>query len=236
MKKLFTIIILLLATVTTFARERSALNIRFTDGREILVTIDGRRYQRHAASLTFGNLPSGWHDLRVYEYIQYTNGGGRAKLLYVGSVRVKPGKIAYCVVDPYAKRMRVRVEDKDHAYVDYGDNNGTDDGSIQDDFDNSGVKRKDLQDLKALVADRVTDTDKLKLMKSVLANKHYGTQDVRTMMEWLNFEASRLDFAKWSYDRVTDVHDYWKIEGDFTYNSSKDEFNTYIKKKDAENR
>lgn len=236
MKRLFTIIILLLATVATFARERSALNIRFTDGREILVTIDGRRYQRHAASLTFGNLPAGWHDLRVYEYIQYANGGGRAKLMYVGSVRVKPGKIAYCVVDPYAKRMRVRVEDKDHAYIDYGDNNGTDDGSTQDDFDNSGVKRKDLQDLKALVADRITDTDKLKLMKSVLANKHYGTQDVRAMMEWLNFEASRLDFAKWSYDRVTDVHDYWKIEGDFTYSSSKDEFNTYIKKKDAENR
>lgn len=237
MKRLFTSILLLLSTITTYARERSALNIRFTDGREIMVTIDGRRYERHAASLTFGNLPAGWHDLRVYEYIEYANGGGRAKLAYVGSLRVKPGKIAYCVVDAYAKRMRVSVEDKDNAYVDYDANNGVDNNTQQaDDFRNNGLKRKDLQDLQALVADRITDTEKLKLMKSTLASKHYGTQDVRIMMDWLNFEASRLDFAKWSYDKVTDPHEYWKIEGDFTYSSSKDNFNNYIKKKDAESR
>ena len=237
MKKLIaTLALLLTVFVSAYARERSAINIRFSDGREILVTIDGRKYDRHAASLTFGNLPAGWHDLRVYEYIQYANGGGRAKLLFVGSLRVKPGMIAYGVVDPFNKRLRVSMEDKDNAYLDYNNNNGADDNTQQPADDISSVKRKDLQDLQALVADRITDTEKLKLMKSTLADKHYSTQDVRAMMGWLSFEASRLDFAKWSYDRVTDVQDYWKVEADFTYSSSKDEFNEHIKKKSSSNR
>ena len=90
---------------------------------------------------------------------------------------------------------------------------------------------KDLNDLKTRADGRITDTEKLKLLKSVLSDYTYSSAQVRTITGWLAFEDSKLNFAKWSYDKITDKQDYWKLEDIFTYSTSKDEFNKFIKKK-----
>lgn len=204
--------------------QRSVLEIRTNDHEPIVVSVDNRYYDRHGRTITIGNLPRGWHDLRVYEYLEYKKGGGRAKLLYTGRIRIDAGTVTHCVVDKQTGRMRIRTMDMEDAYLDYDqpDNNdvpGTSSNILTD---------KDLTDLKARTDDRITDTEKLKLMKSVLAERTYYSVQVRRMMEWLTFEDSKLDFAKWSYDRALDKQDYWKLEDLFTFSSSKDEFNEYI--------
>ncbi|HEY9177884.1 MAG TPA: DUF4476 domain-containing protein, partial [Flavipsychrobacter sp.] len=201
--------------------QRSVLEIRTTDHEPIVVSVDGRHYDRHGRTITIGNLPKGWHDLRVYEYLEYKRGGGRAKLLYTGRIRIDAGTVTNCVVDRQTGRMRIRTMDMEDAYLDYDqpDNEIHSSNILTDD---------DLTDLKARVDDRITDTEKLKLMKSVLAERTYYSVQVRRMMDWLTFEGSKLDFAKWSYDKALDKQDYWKLEDAFTFTNSKDEFNNYI--------
>lgn len=221
----------LLFVITVFSpvfaqyQQRSVLEIRMNDHEPIVVSVDNRYYDRHGRTITIGNLPKGWHDLRVYEYLEYKKGGGRAKLLYTGRIRIQAGTVTHCVVDRQTGRMRIRTMDIEDAYLDYDqpDNDSDRPGSHSNILNN-----QDLNDLKARVDDRVTDTEKLKLMKSVLEERTYYSVQVRTMVDWLAFEASRLDFAKWSYERILDKQDYWKLEDVFTFSSSKDEFSEHI--------
>ena len=112
--------------------------------------------------------------------------------------------------------------DIEDAYVDY------EEGNIDNEAQHV-CSESDVNDLKARVNDRVTDIEKMKLMKSVLDSRNVNSTQVREMMSWLAFESSRLDFAKWAYSRAVDKQDYWKLEDAFTFSSSKDEFNEYIK-------
>lgn len=217
----------LLFVITAFSpamaqySQRSVLEIRTTDHEPIVVSVDGRYYDRHGRTITIGNLPKGWHDLRVYEYLEYKKGGGRAKLLYTGRIRIDAGTVTHCVVDRQTGRMRIRTMDMEDAYLDY-------DQPDNEIHDSNILTDNDLTDLKARVDDRITDTEKLKLMKSVLEQRTYYSVQVRRMMDWLTFEGSKLDFAKWSYDKALDKQDYWKLEDAFTFSNSKDEFNNYI--------
>lgn len=211
--------------------QRSVLEIRMNDHEPIVVSVDGRYYNKHGRTITIGNLPKGWHDLRVYEYLEYRKGGDRAKLLYTGRIRIEPGTVTACVVDRQTGRMRTRTMDIEDAYLDYDQPDNDDrynDDNDRRDRNSNILNNQDLNDLKARAEDRITDTEKLKLMKSVLEQRRYYSVQVRTMMEWLAFESSKLDFAKWSYDRALDKQDYWKLEDVFTFSSSKDEFNQYI--------
>ncbi len=227
MKRLLSIIVIVFAAVTlTSARnnERSVLEIRLNDHSPFVVTVDGRNYDKHGRTITIGNLPRGWHSLKVYKYLEYKEGGARAKLLYTGRVRIDGGTVTKCIVDVDSRRMRINTMDMEDAYVEY------DRPEHNDHYEHDNqLLNDDLKDLQARVEGRITDTERLKLMKSVLAERAFYSVQVRTMLGWMSFESSKLDFAKWAYERVIDKKDYWKLEDVFTFSSSKDEFNKHIK-------
>ncbi|MBK9515283.1 MAG: DUF4476 domain-containing protein, partial [Flavobacteriales bacterium] len=43
-----------------------------------------------------------------------------------------------------------------------------------------------------------------------------------------SFEDSKLDFAKYAYDRTYDIGNYFKVNDAFTFESSMDELNEFI--------
>lgn len=235
-KLLYTLVFLLTAVIPSFAThtERSILEIRLSDHSPLVVSVDGRNFNKHGRTVTVGNLPKGWHELRVYEYLEYKKGGARAKLLYSGRIRIDAGTVTECVVDVQTQRMRIKTMDIEDVYLDYDehDETGNPDNRRNDDRRSSNIlDNRDMQDLQARVEDRITDTERMKLMQSVLADRTYYSVQVRTMLNWLSFESTRLDFAKWSYTRVVDKQDYWKLEDVFSFSSSKDEFNKHINQK-----
>ena len=70
MKRLYAILVFIFAAISiTSARdhERSVLEIRLNDHSPLVVTVDGRNYDKHGRNITIGNLPRGWHDLKVYQ-------------------------------------------------------------------------------------------------------------------------------------------------------------------------
>lgn len=237
MKKLiYTLVILLGTALSAIAGYdgRSVLEIRLSDRSPLVVSINGRQYNKHGRTVTVGNLPRGRHDIRIYEFLEYKRGGGRARLLFTGTVRIDAGTYNYCVVDVRTQDMRIRTMDLQDAYVDYDDYSEV----LEPDDDNGDIRQNrnrltndDIITLKARADERITDIEKLKLLKSVLSEKRYTSTQVRTIAGWLAFEDSKLNFAKWSYERVTDPQDYWKLEDIFTYSNSKDEFSKFIKKR-----
>jgi hypothetical protein len=85
-----------------------------------------------------------------------------------------------------------------------------------------------MSDLKRRVDDRIGDSDKQKLVEGVLKDRRYTTEQMRSMLSWFSFESTKVAVAKWGYDNVSDKQNYWKLESEFTFTSSKEEFNSYI--------
>jgi hypothetical protein len=48
------------------------------------------------------------------------------------------------------------------------------------------------------------------------------------MLSWFSFESTRLEFAKWAYDGTIDRQNYWKLEDEFSFSSSKTELSQHI--------
>jgi len=88
---------------------------------------------------------------------------------------------------------------------------------------------KDSQSkLAKAVSDKITDTDKLKVMQNALAKKAMKTSQLKQMMGWLNFESSRVELAKWAYNHTVDKENFSVITSQFSYQESKDEMKGYI--------
>lgn len=101
MQKIVLFLFAILFAIPTYAqRERSLLKIRDQEGRMISAEINGRRYEKVAKTLTFSDLPARSHRLRIY-VVNRTRNGRRARLIYAGRLRTKPGKIHYVTVDDY---------------------------------------------------------------------------------------------------------------------------------------
>lgn len=103
MQKIILIFFALFFSLSSFAqRERSLLKIRDQKGRTITTEINGRRYNKVGTILTLKDLPARNHDLKIY-VVNRTESGRKARLIYEGRLRTRPGKIYYVTVDDYER-------------------------------------------------------------------------------------------------------------------------------------
>jgi hypothetical protein len=231
MKKIFlTCIAVIGAVVIAIAqqKQRSVIRVALSDDSRLAISIDDRYYDKQGRSLTVGDLPAGRHRLKIYSFVPYKNRkGGRARTLYSGMITISEGTITYLTYDINSDKLRAKTE-----YLETNNWNNETDATRpmtpRDHTYSNQLNGQDISALKAAVDERITDTDKQKLVQSVLEGSSYTTEQVRTIISWFNFESTKLDVAKWAYKGVSDKQNYWKVESDFTYTSSKDEFNTYI--------
>lgn len=92
----------------------------------------------------------------------------------------------------------------------------------------SSFSPREEERLKSRVDMRETDTDKLKVIKSGLKRESVSTYQVGMIMDWLLFESTRVEFAKWVYDSVVDKLSFPDLFEKLDYSSSKEELKKYI--------
>lgn len=230
-KVLYTLAFLFTCFTTAFAgsRERSIVTITLSDNAPLVVSVNGRNYNKHGRSITISDLPKGRHDLKVYEYLEYRKGGGRAKLLYSGRVKIAAGTINYCEVDIQTGELRVKTAEL--AAISTTTAPARTAAATGNKVWQQGGKlsEQEMDDLQIQVAEKPTDIEKLKLVKSALDKKTFDTKQVRFMAGWFTFEDSKLDFIEWAYSRTTDKTEYAKLEDIFTIERNKDDFRAYLK-------
>lgn len=221
MKKLSALLVFLLIGATSlFARAKNVLKVRADNDMPITVSINGRYYERVARELTIGDLPAGRHQINIYEYKAYKDEqGGKAKLIFSGSVKVKKNTITTCTVNPaggeiYVQSTGIGIDVDEHTDALPG-----------------SMGNGDLTRLKAQVQAKQTDTEKLKLMQASLEKANYTTAQVAVMMGWLSFDDSKLSFAKWAYGNTADKSQYGSLEKQLSLEESRNELQTFLKTK-----
>jgi hypothetical protein len=103
MKKILLIISLLFSTYLVQAYTGAVIKVRDMEHRDIIVTLNGRKYQKHGYVLTIQDVPPGINKIKVYRYRNAGYGFAKADLIYNGIVKIEPNHIYRCTIDDYEK-------------------------------------------------------------------------------------------------------------------------------------
>lgn len=86
----------------------------------------------------------------------------------------------------------------------------------------------DFNALKSSIGSKSFEDSKLTIAKQGINNNCLTTMQVKEILSQFTFEDTKLQFAKYAYDRVYDVNNYFKINDAFTFESSIEELNEYM--------
>jgi hypothetical protein len=93
------------------------------------------------------------------------------------------------------------------------------------------MSEQDFQSAKSSIASKTFDDSRLTIAKQILNSNCMLCSHVRDIMGVFSFEATRLDFAKFAYNRVFDQGNYYKLNDAFEFESSINELNEFINKR-----
>lgn len=86
----------------------------------------------------------------------------------------------------------------------------------------------DFMSAKNSINSKSFDESKLTMAKQIVGSNCLLCSQVRDIMSLFSFEATKLDFAKFAFNRVFDQGNYYKLNDAFTFESSIEELNNYI--------
>jgi len=89
----------------------------------------------------------------------------------------------------------------------------------------------DFADAKKSISSKSFEDSKLTIAKQIASSNCLLCTQVKEVMKIFNFEDSRLEFAKYAFDYVYDIGNYYKLNDAFSFESSIDELNTYISRR-----
>lgn len=72
------------------------------------------------------------------------------------------------------------------------------------------------------------EDSKLKTAQQIASSNCLNASQISDICRVFGFEQTKLDFAKFAYDRCTEPNNYFKVNNVFSFSSSSDELNEYI--------
>lgn len=86
----------------------------------------------------------------------------------------------------------------------------------------------DFNSAKNSIKSKSFEDSKLTMAKQIFDHNCLLSSQVRDIMSTFDFEATRLEFAKYAYGRTFDIGNYYKVNDVFDFESSISDLNTYI--------
>ena len=87
----------------------------------------------------------------------------------------------------------------------------------------------EFSEAKASIGSKGFEESKMTLAKQIGDGHCFSTAQVKGIMGLFGFEETKLEFAKYAYDHTHDIGNYYKVNDAFSFESSIDELNQYIK-------
>ncbi|HQW85806.1 MAG TPA: DUF4476 domain-containing protein [Flavobacteriales bacterium] len=87
----------------------------------------------------------------------------------------------------------------------------------------------EFADAKSSISSKSFEDTRMSVAKQVATDRCFTVDQVKGIMELFSFEETKLDFAKFAYDHTFDLSNYFKLNDAFTFESSVDELNAYIR-------
>lgn len=85
----------------------------------------------------------------------------------------------------------------------------------------------EFADAKQSIESKSFEDSKMTTAKQVGRDRCFTTEQVKGIMGLFSFEDTKLEFAKYAYERTYDIGNYYKLNDVFSFSSSIDELNNY---------
>jgi len=239
MKKSFLLFCALLLSFSLFAQSnRSSLRLRLSDGTPLKVVINNRDFDKIGTALIIGDIPGKRPHIIVYRFRPYADGkGGKAELVYSGTIKVKRGSNYDAIVDVNNKKLfmkevstlsnvpsqppvdpyRPQIIQDNQNVMDISNEQTTSDLSPQ------------LQTIQKAMDEVTTDNEKLKVANRYIGDK-ISTADVAQISNWFFFDDTKMQFIKVVYPKIYDKEKAVQLKDIFISDSSKKELADFLKK------
>lgn len=93
----------------------------------------------------------------------------------------------------------------------------------------TNISAQEFNERLAAVNRESFDDKRLNKAKQVFDDEILSTNQVITVVKVFSFDDSKLDFAKWAYSRTLDKKNYYKVEDQFSFSSTKSNLGNYVK-------
>ncbi len=90
------------------------------------------------------------------------------------------------------------------------------------------MNSSDFAAAKNSISQKSFESTKLEMAKQIATSNCFITDQVKEIMQLFDFEASKLDFAKYAYGHTYDKGNYFKVNDTFDFDSSVSDLNNYI--------
>lgn len=94
---------------------------------------------------------------------------------------------------------------------------------------NNSMSNASFNDLIQHMDDAGFESDRMNMVEQALTQNHLNTNQLVKIMQALSFESSRLTIAKMAYPKLVDPENTFRINQGFTFSSSKDQFNRFVR-------
>lgn len=229
MKKIFTFLMILLTSISSFAFNNRLTISSNNDNVQLRVQVDGRQYQpsrgRQDNDIVIDDLRAGYHSIRVYKVTGsrgWGNNNSNQKLLYNGNLYVRNGYHTDISINRFGKafvdeRQIQRYDDDDNDYNDYDWN-----------WNRQPMNERSFDQLKQSIRRESFDENKLSIAKTAIRDNMVSTAQVKELLALYSFEQTKLDLAKYCYQYTTDYNNYYSVVNSFSFSNSKQELMRYI--------
>ncbi len=237
MKPFFLILVCSLITFGAFAQRsnRSTLHFRLSDGQPLVVTINDRDYKKVNTRITISDVPGRRQHIKAYRFRPYADGnGGKAELIYSGTIKIAPGSSYDCIVDMKSRKLLVK---------DLGPGNSLapaaymppppppvpdsrNDVAIDHSTDNLNMDARLIQ-LQQNITNTKEDSKKLAAAKSFVAKNGTTTAELKTIASWIMFDDNKMELLKSSYNSIRDKQNFANLKEVFTMPEAQKEFTQY---------
>jgi hypothetical protein len=240
MKTIFTLLLATIFTTSAFALDESRLTITVSTSNDVQVMIDNKTYRLDENSVILNNIRAGQHTVQVYRGRANNNRGNnrnnnRNNVLYSSTIYVKPNYDVDIMINRFGKAL---VDERDLRYNNdgygnngnYGNNNGgygNNNGNYGNNNYNQPMKDYDFNQLLQKI--RSQWIGKQSAAKDAINSNYFTTLQVRQVLQLFSSENDKLELAKLAYRNTVDQRSYTQLYDVFSYQSSKDELDQYIR-------
>lgn len=231
MKKIFTLIIGSLFSLTLLAYDGSRLSIStVNNSMDLKIEIDGRKVSMRDNSITLSNINEGSHSIRIYKEKKNAYGfNKRPEVIYAGSVFIRRGFHTDILVNRFGKVFVDEChidQDGDFGYDDEDSNEGWDEGGY-----GNVMSRRDFDMVKDQLGREWSENNRLISAKVIADKSYFTTTQVKELMQMFSFENNKLDLAKYAFRKTVDKQNYFQVEDALTFKSSKNELARFVRGK-----
>lgn len=217
--------------------QSSYLQVSLFDDESFSITFDNTALgSGHYAE--FDGISAGEHSLKIVR--DGSEMSPQGNVLFDGKIKIPAGYDIYAVIDEFNSFLIYKKKKYGYSRMvpvgefikkcgsDGSNNNIKIDNTTSDECRYKIMKKDDFDDLKKSVNNRNFESSNSAVVKTAIDNNILSSEQVKELLKFFTFEDTKLEIAKYSYKKVCDKNNFFKVYDAFDFESSITELKNYI--------